>query len=165
MKSIYAVALVAMFGLVGCQHAPQATTQNKTVNFAELTKPVETNFPTYPQDAPMAIVEFMPILVSQEKQLNLTPEQVKAITEFRKTAMPVRMALQNNLLALRANLRQAILDNAPTAEREALMEQINQTELAHMKARSRCADFVRETLSAEQFAQLVKLYQQKLQEK
>lgn len=48
MKSIYAVALVAVFGLVGCQHAPQATTQNKAINFAELTKPVETNFPYLP---------------------------------------------------------------------------------------------------------------------
>ena len=163
MKVFSTLALVAaLAGLTGCQHITAIAPAKPTA--AELTAPVGTTAQTYAQDAAMPIVEFMPLLVSYEKELNLTPAQVQAITEYRKTAMPVRVALQKNLLALRANLRQAILDNAPAAQRDALMQKINHTEMMHMQARNRCADFVRTTLTPEQFAKLVKLYQQKLQQ-
>jgi len=52
----------------------------------------------------------------------------------------------------------AMLGNKPAAEREALMQQIAEAEVEHFKGRDRCVEALRKILSAEQFAQLSKLY-------
>lgn len=51
-----------------------------------------------------------------------------------------------------------MLDNKPAAEREALMKQIAEAEVEHFKGRERCVEFVRQTLTAEQFTQITQLY-------
>jgi Spy/CpxP family protein refolding chaperone len=72
--------------------------------------------------------------------------------------MPVRVAVQQKIRELRGQLRMAILDNKPAAEREALMKQIADAEVEHFKARERCVEFLRKTLTPEQFTQLSQLY-------
>ena len=111
-----------------------------------------------PGDAAIPVVELMPLTLRYEADLKLSPEQIKALDEFRKQAMPGRVGVQKRIVELRGQLRMAILDNRSQAEREALMKQIAEAEVAHFQGRNRCVDFMRQTLSAEQFGQLSRLY-------
>lgn len=111
-----------------------------------------------PGDGAIPVVELMPLTMRYEADLKLTPEQIASLDAYRKQAMPGRVALQKKILDLRGQLRMAILDNKPAAEREALMSQIAEAEVAHFKGRDRCVEHLRTTLSAEQFAELTRLY-------
>lgn len=111
-----------------------------------------------PGDGAIPVVELMPLTMRYEADLKLTPEQIASLDAYRKQAMPGRVALQKKILDLRGQLRMAILDNKPAAEREALMGQIAEAEVAHFKGRDRCVEHLRTTLNAEQFAELTRLY-------
>lgn len=111
-----------------------------------------------PGDGAIPVVELMPLTMRYEADLKLTTEQIASLDAYRKQAMPGRVALQKKILDLRGQLRMAMLDNKPAAEREALMGQIAEAEVAHFKGRDRCVEHLRTTLNAEQFAELTRLY-------
>ncbi|MGB4060616.1 MAG: hypothetical protein WBK26_10415 [Burkholderiaceae bacterium] len=111
-----------------------------------------------PGDAALPVVELMPLTMKHEADLKLSAEQIKALEDFRKQAMPNRLAVQKKILELRAQARMAILENKPQAEREELMKQVGEVEVKHMQGRNACTDFLRKTLNAEQFAELSRLY-------
>ncbi len=111
-----------------------------------------------PGDGATPVVELMPLTMRYEADLKLSDTQIKALAEFRKQAMPVRLGTQNKILTLRGELRMAILEGKAVAEKEALMKQIADAEIEHFKQRDRCVDNLRKILSKEQFAQLSKLY-------
>ena len=96
-----------------------------------------------PGDGAIPVVELMPLTMRYEADLKLTPEQIASLDAYRKQAMPGRVALQKKILDLRGQLRMAILDNKPAAEREALMGQIAEAEVAHFKGRDRCVEHLR----------------------
>jgi hypothetical protein len=68
-----------------------------------------------------------------------------------------RLAVEAETVALRAELRAAIVSGAPRADRQALADKIGANEAQLLMARSDCVDHWREVLSAEQFAQLLVL--------
>lgn len=111
-----------------------------------------------PGDGAKPAVELMPIVVRHEAALDLSAEQIAAFDAFRKENMPVRIRVQQEILDKRAALRMAILEGRPAAEREALMAEVADAELRHMQGRDRCADFMRETLTEAQYAEVVRLY-------
>lgn len=111
-----------------------------------------------PGDGAIPVVELMPLTMRYEADLKLTPEQIKSLDDYRKQAMPGRVTVQKKIIDLRGQLRMALLDNTPQAERDALMKQIADAEVQHFQGRERCVAHLRQTLSAEQFAQLRRLY-------
>lgn len=111
-----------------------------------------------PGDAAIPVVELMPLTMRYEVDLKLSAEQIQALADYRQQAMPGRLGMQKKIVALRGELRMAMLGNKPAAEREALMQQIAEAEVEHFKGRDRCVEALRKILSAEQFAQLSKLY-------
>lgn len=111
-----------------------------------------------PGDAALPVVELMPLTMKHEADLKLSAEQIKALEDYRKQAVPGRVAVQKKILELRGQLRMAILENHPAGEREALMKQIADAEVEHFKGRERCVEFMRKTLDAGQYRQLVSLY-------
>ena len=58
-----------------------------------------------PGDAAVPVVELMPLIMKQERELQLSPEQVQAFADYRKGAAPTRMALQKEIVSLRGQLR------------------------------------------------------------
>ena len=118
--------------------------------------------PTSIADDSFPVVELMPIVVKHEADLNLSPEQLKALEAFRREAMPKRLAVQQRIRQARAELRQAILDGAPDAQRQTLMDRWLQAEREHVEARARCAAFLRTMLNAEQMAFVQQRYLQAL---
>ena len=111
-----------------------------------------------PGDGANPVVELMPLTMKHEADLGLTAEQIKSLENFRKQAMPGRVAVQKKIIDLRGQLRMAILENKPQGDREALMKQIADAEVEHFQGRNRCVEHLRQTLSAEQFSQLSGLY-------
>ncbi len=111
-----------------------------------------------PADGALPVVELMPLTMKHEADLKLSTEQIQALADYRKQAMPNRVAVQKQILDLRGQLRMAILDNKPQAERDALMARIADAEVAHLKGRNTCVEAVRQILNAEQFAELQRLY-------
>jgi Spy/CpxP family protein refolding chaperone len=111
-----------------------------------------------PGDGAIPVVELMPLTMKHEADLQLTPEQIKALDDYRKQAMPGRVAVQKKILSLRGELRMAILENKPQAERETLMKQIADAEVEHFQGRNRCVEALRKIMNADQFARLSKLY-------
>lgn len=111
-----------------------------------------------PGDGAIPLVELMPLTMKHEADLKLTAEQIKALDDYRKQAMPGRVAVQKKILSLRGELRLAMLDNKPQADREALMKQIVDAEVEHFQGRNRCVEALRKIMNAEQFAQLSRLY-------
>ena len=111
-----------------------------------------------PADGALPVVELMPLTMKHEADLKLSTEQIQALADYRKQAMPNRVAVQKQILDLRGQLRMAILDNKPQAERDALMARIADAEVAHLKGRNTCVEAVRQILNAEQFAELQGLY-------
>jgi hypothetical protein len=111
-----------------------------------------------PGDGAIPVVELMPLTMRYEVDLKLTSEQIQALETYRKQAMPGRVALQKKILDLRGQLRMAMLENKPAAERETLMSQIAVAEVAHFKGRDRCVEYMRTVLRGEQFAELTRLY-------
>lgn len=111
-----------------------------------------------PADGALPVVELMPLTMKHEADLKLSTEQIQALADYRKQAMPNRVAVQKQILDLRGQLRMSILDNKPQAERDALMARIADAEVAHLKGRNTCVEAVRQILNAEQFAELQRLY-------
>lgn len=111
-----------------------------------------------PGDGALPVVELMPPIVKHEAELKLSAAQVQSLADYRKHAAPGRVALQKKIVELRGQLRMALLDNRPQAERDTLMKQIAEAEVMHFQGRDRCVEHVRKTLDAAQFQQLTQLY-------
>jgi hypothetical protein len=138
--------------------APSSLARSLTLALALAAGACLAHAKSVPRDAAMPVVELMPLTMKHEADLKLSAEQIKSLEDFRKIAMPGRLATQKRILDLRAQLRMAILDNKPQAERDALMTRIADDEVAHMKGRNTCVETLRMILTAEQFAELKRLY-------
>ena len=157
MKTMYPLSLsavVAAMLLAGCaQTAPSAPLAASAAAVPAL--PAAALGKAVPGDAAIPIAELMPLTMRYEADLKLTPEQIKALTDYRNANMPQRIAGQKKVLTLRGQLRAAMLSGQPTGE---LMRQVSQAELDHMQARERCVVFMRKLLTPEQYTQLIQRY-------
>ena len=111
-----------------------------------------------PADQGLPVVQLMPLVIKHEADLRLSAEQIEVLADYRKQAMPGRISVQKKIQTLRGELRMALLEGKPAAEREALMRQVADAEIEHFQGRERCVEQVRKTLSGEQFVQLTQLY-------
>lgn len=106
------------------------------------------------QELSKPIVAYTPVLVKQADTLGLTPEQRQEVKAW-VAAMPAkRKAIEAQALAVRQDLRSAIEDGAPEADRLVLAKEIGNLEAQLLMMRSGCADHWREILTPEQFALL-----------
>lgn len=162
-----ATSLLLGLSLSACQstmpshhtaHLP-ASTQN---TLEVLAAPVADTGLSVDVDSSFAIIELMPLIVTQAEALELTPAQINVFADYRKMAMKNRLGLQANEKALRGQLRVAMMTSTDDAAVTALMHRISETEMAHMKLRYDCIKNVRENLTAEQFDTLMQMYVQTL---
>lgn len=106
------------------------------------------------QELSKPIVLYTPILLKQAEALQLTPEQRQKVQAWVAEMPAKREAVEAQVLALRQDLRSAIEDGAPEAERLALAQEIGALETKLLMMRSRCVDYWREALTPEQFTLL-----------
>ena len=103
------------------------------------------------------VVALMPVLVKNADALALDDAQKAALKEFTDVMPAKRAALEDETVALRNQLHDAIQADAPVPDREALAAKIGANETALVMMRSNCVDHWRKVLSPEQFAKLVEM--------
>lgn len=120
-------------------------------------------FPT--AQAEPAIVLSSPVVelvaIAKSAELGLSDEQKAKLAAWIAEAPAKRKAVENEQIRLRAELRAAILDGKPADERQALIDKIASNEAQLLTMRSKCTDFLRGLLTAEQFDKVVAAYKAK----
>jgi hypothetical protein len=106
------------------------------------------------QELSEPIVLYTPILLKQADALQLTAEQRQKVQDWVAEMPAKREAVEAQVLALRQDLRSAIAEGAPAADRLFLAKEIGPLETELLMIRSRCADYWREALTSEQFSLL-----------
>lgn len=99
--------------------------------------------------------------IAKGMDLGLNEEQRSKLDAWIKTAPVKRKALENEQVQLRTQLRESILAGKPEDERKALIEKITVNEAELLTMRGICADFLRQTLTAEQYDKVVAAYRAK----
>ena len=104
------------------------------------------------------VVQLMPQVKKLRAELNLNEAQARAIDNWIASAPPKRKALEAQARALRAEMREAILNNAERLQREDIKARIVEAEKRLIEMRALCTRMLRNTLNAEQFAKVVAAY-------
>lgn len=105
------------------------------------------------------IIALMPHLKEIRSELNLSEEQNKTIDAWLAEAPAKRKALEKETLAVREQLRKALLERAPRLEREKLKTELAEKNNRLIEMRSLCARMLHKTLDKDQYAKLVAAYQ------
>ena len=124
-----------------------------TPAFAELSPAERAELPTKP------IVALMPVLMKNEAALNLNAEQKKFFADWMSKMPERREGVEKKIADLRIELRQVILEGGKFDQRDHLIEKIITKEAQILTMRALCVESVREHLTADQFKQVVALYQ------
>lgn len=103
------------------------------------------------------VILLTPALAQNADALQLTDEQRAAVQAWMAEMPAKRVAVEKEAVELRTELRRMIAAGAPVAEREALAAQIGTKETEMAMMRSACADHWRDILTADQFAELLRL--------
>lgn len=103
------------------------------------------------------VIALMPVIMKNVDTLGLDAAQKAALDEWMAVAPQKRGALEDETAALRAQMKDAILANAPVEEREALAQKIGANETDLVMMRSGCVDTMRTLLTPEQFAKVLEL--------
>ena len=103
------------------------------------------------------IVLLTPAVARNADQLDLDETQREAVQEWMATSPAVREALEDQVVAARAELRQMIVQGDAREQREEQAAAIGAMEAELLLMRSDCADHWRDVLDDEQFAQALEL--------
>ncbi|MDF1620884.1 Spy/CpxP family protein refolding chaperone [Pseudothioclava nitratireducens] len=103
------------------------------------------------------VVMLTGVIAKNADALELDETQRAAVKEWVATMPGKRQAYEAETADLRAQLRAAIIANAPAEERQALADQIGAHETQLVMMRSNCVDNWRKVLSPEQFDKALEL--------
>ena len=104
------------------------------------------------------IVSLMPHLKKLRTELNLDEKQNVTIDNWIAEAPAKRKEMESEVIALREQLRDAILDGSERIHREELKKLLADKNTRLIEIRSLCTRMLRNTLNAEQFAKVVASY-------
>ncbi len=104
------------------------------------------------------IVALMPHLKKLRPELNLNDQQNATIDNWLAEAPAKRKEIESEVIGLREQLRDAILDGSERIHREGLKKQLADKSTRLIEMRSLCTRMLRNTLNEEQFAKVVDSY-------
>lgn len=104
------------------------------------------------------IVKLMPHLKKLRLELNLNEKQITTIDNWVAEAPAKRKALESEVITLRKQLRDAILDGSERIHREQLKKQLSAKNTRLIEMRSLCTRMLRNTLNEKQFNKIVTSY-------
>ena len=108
-------------------------------------------------DLSAPIIRLTKVIAKNADALDLDAEQRADLKTWLESKPAQRKAVEADARGKRAQLRAAILDNAPRADRQALAQEIGVLETRLVMMRSDCVDHWRATLTKDQFAQAIEL--------
>ena len=103
------------------------------------------------------VIALTGVLAKNADALGLDDAQKAALADWLATAPAKRGALEDETVALRKELHDAIVAGAATEDRQAIADRIGANETALVMMRSNCVDNWREVLNAEQFGKLLEM--------
>ena len=119
-------------------------------------------FPTFVSaeeiDLGTPIVALMPHLKKLRTELDLNKQQNATIDSWIAEAPAKRKDIELEVIALRKQLRDAILDGSERIHREGLKKQLAEKNTRLIEMRSLCTRMLRNTLNEEQFGKVVTSY-------
>ncbi|WP_424942549.1 hypothetical protein [Aliiroseovarius crassostreae] len=136
MKPLFLAAAMA------CAMALPATAQQSQPAKTGLSRPV---------------IMLTGILNKNQDVIGLDATQKEDLKNWVASMPAQRKALEDETVALRAEMKAAIIKGAPVKERQALAEKIGANETKLVMMRSNCTDHWREVLTPEQFAMLIEI--------
>lgn len=104
------------------------------------------------------IVSLMPHLKKMRTELHLDKQQNTTIDNWIAEAPAKRKALESEVVTLRKQLRDAILDGSERIHREELKKQLAAKNTRLIEMRSLCTRMLRNALNKEQFDKVVASY-------
>jgi hypothetical protein len=104
------------------------------------------------------IVTLMPHLKKLRTELDLNDQQNATIDNWLAGAPAKRKEIESEVIAIRMQLRDAILDGSERIHREELKKQLAEKNTRLIEMRSLCTRMLRNTLNEEQFAKVVDSY-------
>lgn len=104
------------------------------------------------------IVALMPHLKKLRTELDLNKQQKATIDNWIAEAPAKRKVMESEVIALRKQLRDAILDGSERIHREGLKKQLAEKNTRLIEMRSLCTRMLRNTLNEEQFGKVVASY-------
>jgi len=103
------------------------------------------------------IVMLTPIVAKNAEQLALNAEQLTALEDWLANSPAIREALEDRVVAQRAELREMIFNGVESETRAEKAAYIGQLESELLMMRSSCTDHWRNVLNEEQFAKVLEL--------
>lgn len=97
------------------------------------------------------------ILKKNQDVIGLDAAQKEDLKNWVASMPAHRKATETEAVALRAEMKAAIIKGAPVAERQALADKIGAKEVELIMMRSNCTDHWREVLNPDQFAKLIEI--------
>jgi len=110
------------------------------------------------KDLPPPIVELMPHVQKLAPDLNLSAEQQERLDRWLAEAPAKRRELEQEYLAIQQKLREAILEREERIVREELIAKLADKSKQLIQMRSLCVRMLEDTLSDEQYEQVVASY-------
>lgn len=96
------------------------------------------------------------LAIDQSKELGLADAQKSKLEDWVKVSDCDRR--EQEVIANRQAINQAMLDGKANTEVQKLMQSLQRKELKLLSSKLACRDYVRKTLTPEQFKRLVELY-------
>ena len=103
------------------------------------------------------VIRLTGTLNKNQDVIGLDASQKEAVKNWVATMPAHRKALEDETVALRAEMKAAIISGASIEARQALAEKIGANEIKLVMMRSNCTDHWREVLNADQFSKLIEL--------
>ncbi|MDR5900414.1 hypothetical protein QC823_15730 [Halomonas vilamensis] len=103
------------------------------------------------------IAMLTPAVAKNADTLDLNASQREAVQEWLATSPKVREALEDRMMAARAELREMIVQGETRDQREEKAIAIGEMEAKLLMMRSNCVDHWRNVLNEEQFAQALEI--------
>lgn len=103
------------------------------------------------------VIRLTGILKKNQDVIGLDAAQKEDLKNWVATMPAHRKALEDETVALRAEMKAAIVSGAPVEARQALAEKIGGNEVKLVMMRSNCTDHWREVLNPDQFSKLIEL--------
>lgn len=103
------------------------------------------------------VIAITQVLAKNADTLNLTDDQRADLAAWLEAMPKKRAAFEDEIVAVRQELRLAIAAGKPVEERQALAQKIGRMETELVMMRSNCVDHWRAVLTPDQFAQLLTL--------
>jgi len=102
----------------------------------------------------------MPAFKEVRDQLKLNDEQAKTIDAWLAEAPKKKKELKLEVIAVRSELREALLSRDSRIKRDALKTKLNDANSRLIEMSSLCARMLTKTLSKEQYSMIVDKYKQ-----